>query len=193
MKKTELFACPLLHYDVPFYADIKKKFVSEIYTLREQQQTNVISNRAGGWQSPPVPPMQKTLRMIVADICTHMRQTMLNAGNEIYIQSLWYNINSPGAYNDYHDHPRSHMAGVFYCHVPEGDAGNIVLLHPNQYQWSDYLLGATDGKEQSLYHEIQPVEGRFILFPSSVFHRVMPNNTDDDRISFACNLNIGFK
>mgnify|MGYP003111647232 FL=1 len=118
---------------------------------------------------------------------------MLNAGNEVYIQSLWYNINPRGAYNDVHDHVRSHMSGVFYCHVPEGDAGNIVLLHPNQYQWSNYLLGATDDKERSLYHEIQPVEGRFILFPSSVFHRVMPNNTDDDRISFACNINIGLK
>ena len=66
MKKTELFACPLLHYDVPFYDDIKKKFVSEIYTLREHQETNNISNRAGGWQSAPVPPMQKTLRAIVS-------------------------------------------------------------------------------------------------------------------------------
>ena len=192
MIKTELFPCHLLHYDVPFYADIKDKLISEIYTLKDQQPSNSISNR-GGWQSHPVPPMQKTLRMIVSDICTHMRQTMLNAGNEVYIQSLWYNVNGPGSYNDYHDHPRSHMAGVFYIKVPEGDCGNIVLLHPNQYQWSDYLLGATSGKEECLYHEVEPVEGRFILFPSSVFHRVMPNNTEHDRISFACNINIGFK
>lgn len=192
MIKTELFPCHLLHYDVPFYADIKDKFIEEIYKLKENSPTNIISNR-GGWQSPPVPPMQKTLRMIVYDICTHMRQTMLNAGNEVYIQSLWYNVNPRGSYNDYHDHPRSHMAGVFYAKVPEGDCGNTVLLHPNQYQWSDYLLGATSEKERCLYHEITPIEGRFILFPSSVFHRVMPNNTEHDRISFACNINIGIK
>jgi len=193
MKKTELFACPLLHYDVPFYSDIKEKFVKEIYTLRENTDHSMVISNRGGWQSPPVPPMQKTLRMIISDICTHMRQTMLNTGNEVYIQSLWYNINPKGSYNDLHDHPRSSMAGVFYANVPEGDCGNIVLLHPNQYQWSDYLLGATDRKEQSLYHEVEPVEGRFILFPSSVFHRVLANNTNDDRISFACNINIGFK
>jgi len=192
MIKTELFPCHLLHYDVPFYSDIKDKFIEEIYTLKRNTPSNIVSNR-GGWQSPPVPPMQKTLRMIVYDITNHMRQTMINSNNEVYIQSLWYNVNPTGSFNDYHDHPRSHMAGVFYINVPEGDCGNLILLHPNQYQWSDYLLGATDGKEQCLYHEVKPIEGRFILFPSSVFHRVMENKTEHDRISFACNINIGLK
>ena len=193
MKKTELFACPLLYYDVPFYSDIKEKFVNEIYTLRDNSVGGVVISNRGGWQSPSIPPMQKTLRVIMHDICTHIRQTLLESGNEIYIQNLWYNINGPGAYNDYHDHPRAHMAGVFYAKVPEGDSGNIVLLHPNQYQWGDYLLGATPGREKSLYHEVEPVEGRFIMFPASVFHKVSPNLTKYDRISFACNLTIGIK
>jgi len=193
MKKTELFPCHLLHYDVPFYDDIKEKLIEEIYTIKESSGAgNIISNR-GGWQSAPVPPMQKTMRILVSDILKHMEQTMINAGNSVNIDSLWYNINPPGSYNDYHDHPRAHMAGVFYLKVPEGDSGNLVLLHPQQYQWSDYLLGATDGGPECLYHEVEPVEGRFIMFPANVFHRVMPNNTEDDRISFACNLSIRFK
>lgn len=194
MKKTELFACPLLYHDVPFYSDIKEKFVNEIYTLRDNSVGGVVISNRGGWQSPPIPPMQKTLRVIMNDICTNIRQTLLESGNEIYIQSLWYNINGPGASNDRHTHPGCDLAGIFFVKVPEGDCGELEIENPNHFA-QYHMLSSLDEKlkkdlraSHSMW--LPPEEGATVIFPSNILHRVMTNNTDEDRISIAWNMRI---
>ena len=194
MKKTELFACPLLYYDVPFYSDIKEKFVNEIYTLRDNSVGGVVISNRGGWQSPSIPPMQKTLRVIMNDICTNIRQTLLESGNEIYIQNLWYNINGPGASNDRHTHPGCDLAGIFFVKVPEGDCGELEIENPNHFA-QYHMLSSLDEKlkkdlraSHSMW--LPPEEGATVIFPSNILHRVMTNNTDEDRISIAWNMRI---
>ena len=86
----------------------------------------------------------------------------------------WINKAMPGEKTGIHDHSiRAILSGVYYLSMPT-DAGNIVF-HPK---------GAKDV-------EIVPREGAVLLFPASLRHSVMENESDAERVSLAFNLYPG--
>ena len=109
----------------------------------------------------------------------------------IQMNELWLNVNRRHAINKAHDHPFSFMSGVFFIKGPE-KSGDLVLhndhnkilytqnFHP-QYikKWNSY---------NSVTYRIEPEENVLILFPSSVWHDVEPNLSDETRISLSFNM-----
>ena len=83
-------------------------------------------------------------------------------------QRLWVNINGPGHYNEWHTHYLARV-GVIYLKVPP-KSGDI------EFRSYDEV------------YRITPQAGQFLTFPGSLEHRVLENQSSENRISIAINL-----
>jgi quercetin dioxygenase-like cupin family protein len=83
------------------------------------------------------------------------------------IDSWWFNVNTPGEYTGWHAHDRWTRVGVLYIQVP---AGNIEFRQGGAY-WTE-----------------SPQQGDLLVFPGSLEHRVLPNTSEQVRISIAFNF-----
>lgn len=91
------------------------------------------------------------------------------AVGDLRIDEWWFNCGEPGDEYRWHSHTPYLWSGVLYIQTPE-DCGAIEFRH----------------KEA---HEIvQPSVGDFLLFPGTLAHRVLKNQSTDFRISAAFNF-----
>ena len=99
-----------------------------------------------------------------------------------YTLKGWYILMEQGGHLKPHNHPTGWLSGVLYLVVPErkADEGNIEFgLHGNNFP----VLDA--GYPKEVY---QVEEGGLILFPSSLFHRTIPFQSDSKRLCIAFDL-----
>jgi len=129
---------------------IPKDIVSMVYQLRSNDPTHVNRSTRGGWTSRDVTDTQSLL-------C------------DPNVTHSWFNINPPGAYNEWHSHRGIPISGVVYIQIP-GNSGNI------EFRDNDYNL------------TIAPGPGLMIQFPGHLEHRVSVNNSTQDRICFVFNI-----
>lgn len=99
----------------------------------------------------------------------------------ITLQNIWVNVNGPGAYNQVHVHPGSVLSGVLWVDCPE-DSGDFYFTDP--LEMNTYCLGPNAQK-------VEPIEGQMMIFPACIPHYVLPNTSEEDRISISFNLDIG--
>lgn len=138
-----------------------------------------------GWQSHDY----MHLEPIFATLCDKILQV---ANSEILqdyshisserfkIDSLWINVNPPGAFNMAHIHG-CELSGAFYVSVPQ-NSGRFVAIDPRQrVSMSTHRI-----REQNF--PVQPTEGTCIIFPSWLEHYVEPNRSNEPRISVSFNL-----
>lgn len=103
-----------------------------------------------------------------------------------YRINLWATLSEGEGYVDSHIHEESWLSGAYYVRVPNtvGDdesepAGWFEFGTP-----ADHALKAIDGPVR----RIRPLEGQLALFPSYLFHRTLPHNNEQGRISIAFDL-----
>lgn len=116
---------------------------------------------------------------------------------DVYIQRAWPIIAGKGQKVSRHAHHTAHLSAVYYVEAPKERGGAIRFFNdarPNEV--SAGISGdMTGGYAQSnslnyasaLY---DPIPGRLVLFPAKQTHEVLPNETDDDRISISYDLVI---
>ena len=150
----------------------------------------------GGWQSDDIDQTVPVLKPLIDEIFlrhTFLRQ-VFGLKNEVKLKmgNYWLNINNKGDFNIPHVHPFSLASVVYYAKVPK-DSGRLVFENPIQQH--DYVMKPNTVEKfntiNSGYWNVTPNEGDLIIFPSWLRHWVEPNNTNEDRISIAFNLNIG--
>jgi hypothetical protein len=83
------------------------------------------------------------------------------------IDSWWFNVNTPGEYTGWHAHDRWHKVAVLYVSVPGGDI---------------------EFRQGGAYWRETPQQGDLLVFPGSLEHRVLPNTSNEVRISVAFNF-----
>lgn len=107
---------------------------------------------------------------------------------DLSLSNYWINLNSKNDYNQLHNHPNSHISGVYYIEAHK-NSGNIVFQNHN-------LLASGFNNSNIFFNNpnfwthytIIPETYDLILFPSELLHFVTPNNTNKKRISMAFNL-----
>jgi uncharacterized protein (TIGR02466 family) len=77
-----------------------------------------------------------------------------------------------------HAHIPGKLSGVYYFKT-QNAAGNFRLISPIPYPYS-YNGFATD-----TFHEITPTEGEMMIWPCWLMHEVLPNMSDEMRISIS--------
>jgi uncharacterized protein (TIGR02466 family) len=99
------------------------------------------------------------------------------------IDKIWVNIAKKGSYQEEHNHSISLFSGVLYIEVNK-DSGNFQFINPLS---AEQILTPNSNKFKNDY-TIYPSNGMIIIFPGWLNHRVLPNNSNEDRISISFNI-----
>ena len=100
------------------------------------------------------------------------------------IFSSWLTKVEPKGFGDSHRHSNSWLSGIYY---PKGDPGfSVKFFFDNKSQFF------TDPIEYNIFNSsywvIPTQDNLLILFFSQLRHRIMPNQSTEDRFSLAFNL-----
>ncbi len=184
----ELFPTPVFQIELSNIDN--RELENGVYKIKENDKGIKLSNN-GGWHSNT---QSQQLNIIFKPFIDELIKVLPELPFEPKIKSLsninlWANINPKGSYNNSHNHPGCDISGVYYVKVPKGKCGNIAFNDPREsYAYGNrfFVDRYTKGETIPRY----PVEGTMFLFPSCLHHEVSINETDEDRISLAFNLNI---
>jgi quercetin dioxygenase-like cupin family protein len=126
--------------------------------ILEQRELNPRDRGGRGWQSRPY-----TSQPFAWFESTY-RAVEAEQGA---IDSWWFNANTPGEYTGWHSHSRWARVGVLYVQVP---------------------AGLIEFRQGGAYWRETPRAGDLLVFPGNLEHRVLPNSSEQVRISIAFNF-----
>jgi len=105
---------------------------------------------------------------------------------EIRRTQAWVNYQGKHQYQNLHRHAHALISGVFYLNTT-GDDGSLLFHVPDSLMESFPAMKRT--KTTAISFFVKPKNGRIVLFPSYMPHRVQPNGTDNVRVSCSFNYN----
>ncbi|MEO1407392.1 MAG: TIGR02466 family protein [Pseudomonadota bacterium] len=108
----------------------------------------------------------------------------------LVLDSLWVNILAPGASHSAHIHPNSVISGTAYVSLPDA-SGGIKFEDPRLDKMMaapPVLTNAPEDSRRFLYHT--PKVGDVLLWESWLRHEVMPNRSEDPRLSISFNYGL---
>ena len=183
----------LVHiFDVNGFDEIQDKLIDYAYDFKKREPEGVIISNQGGWQSAdfPVNNEDDLLQSFLINCLAGF--PVIDKSVNIKIDA-WININKPGAYNVKHDHPGSDLAGVLWIKCPK-NSGNILFDNPTAFQSNREIDSYTaEFREKLNFYQayfFPPTEGRILIFPSHLLHKVEENNSNEDRISVSFNIRL---
>ena len=189
---TNLFPSPVHIFDTDGFDEFKNNLIDYVYKLKKEDSKGFTISSRHGWQSKG---------FVLSDMNDLLHATILRGLGQFQSiknttemrTSAWVNINSPGAYNILHSHPKADLSGVMWIKAPK-DCGVISFLNPNEHSTYTEIDSYTqEFKEQFFVHHaywLPPLEGRMIIFPSHLQHEVKENKSNEDRISVSFNITL---
>ncbi|MEL0208767.1 MAG: TIGR02466 family protein [Gammaproteobacteria bacterium] len=182
MNKLSLFETPLWITELDI--DLNS-LENKIRTFSTNIESSKLSN-VGGYQGHNFHD-ESLFNSIVNCIPTNKDKPL----KDVSIYS-WVNINKKSNRNERHCHMHSDtlLSGVFYVKYPE-NSGSIRFYDPRGHliqTQKDYIY-YYDGYA---YNYIYPKNNLLVLFPPWLEHDVEPNESTEDRISIAFNINAKY-
>ncbi len=175
--------CDLYHY-------IRKDLIDWIYNYQSTTESVHLSN-CGGWQSPSNFHILESFSEFKSYIWNNTFETLAHYNRKFELDNMWININGKGHYNISHNHPGCLMSGVFWIKTPK-NCGRLVFENPHSFSEGLLIKSAdVEMKKKLNYHysfNFTPKEGVIVMFPAHLNHFVEMNQSDEDRISIAFNL-----
>lgn len=168
-----------------------KKVTEEIYQIKDDYSSITASNE-GGYHSPYFVSTEKEdykkytfLSDVISISCQFVDDLLFNylkVNKQVKTTEFWTLINKSYDYNVLHLHPHSDLVGVYYASVPE-NCGNLVIVR------NDSLNAVSLGAECK--REIKAEVAKLYVFPANLFHYVMTNLSNENRVSVAFNFILG--
>ena len=190
MEYQQIFSACIQAHQTNLDIDSLTSFCYEV--KRRDKKGRKISN-LGGWQSGnikknPHPEFVKLLSEL--QIAANAYHNKLQFKKE-YVQKLnniWININGKGHSNEYHIHAKTQISGCFYL----SDSNfPIRFKHPYEeispYYWHEEFIESFNIFNCGQW-SVTPKKNSIIMFPPWLYHKVVMNEEDTDRISMAFNL-----
>ena len=182
----------MMHFtEIGNFKDIEKDLIKCAYDYRKKDPKGRVISNEGGWQSSLIQNDDNIIKSTLMKVISSYFQS-----NKIFeyggdLDTLWININGKGHYNKLHHHPLSDLSGVFWIKASK-NSGNLEFTCPHDFVQANEMSCYTkkyrdDNKIFSSYY-FNPSAGRVMIFPSFLLHHVLPNNSDEDRISVSFNL-----
>lgn len=187
IKKGDIFPTSFYIVDI-FDSAENQKYKDFLIQLSKKSPGMMRSNR-GGWQSDITlweHGVFKPLLEKVTNITQNIIESISQNHPQMVIRSMWGNINPTGGMNFTHVHPSGWMSGVYYIQLPKG-SDEIVFEDPRPARMMDFQRSCLIGDE---YFTHNPKVGELLLFPSWLPHFVPPNNSREERISIALNIEL---
>lgn len=158
------------------------------YNLKSKSPGRLISGY-GGWQSDRfknnIPSeLEKLVEQIenrVVEISFKLQIPAPRFGN------IWFNINSPGSYNQIHNHRGALLSGVYYVDVPNNETGNIEFHRNDEADYYLHQILTPDHHFASTKLIYPAKTNTLYIFPAWLKHSVQGNKSNKDRISISFN------
>src|SRR5215813_4850106 len=198
-----LFPTPIVHLEVPDSAALNAELRATI-EKREKSDTGTLHSNYGGWQSSW--DMDKwggtaAIKLLAYARNTANRATCNRSGEPVSITwkaNMWANVNRAGHGNEFHSHPGSFWAGVYYVDDGGIDAdpslgGELEFMDPRgpgPAMYAPQLAYGSAGLSVGANETVRPRAGRMVMFPAWLLHQVRPYKGTAQRISIAMNLSL---
>ena len=125
-------------------------------------------------------------------------QTM---GLRIGIEGMWFQYSHQGAFNDVHTHGNCSWSGVYIVQIDEperrvqhpvyGPANGVTRLYgPPLTTLGGAFIDIGNAYLLPPHHDVEPVPGQLLLFPSWLLHQAMPYDGEQERIIISFNASI---
>ena len=174
------------------FNEIKNQLIDYAYDLKKKDPEGATISNRGGWQSSgfSISDKDDVLHSFLIN-CLSLFPTMKKT---VRIKAeAWVNINKPGDYNVKHQHPDCNLSGVLWIKCSE-NCGNIEFENPSGFQTyreiDSYIDDFKDRNNIYPAYYFPPTEGRTLVFPSYLQHKVEENQSDEDRISVSFNIRL---
>lgn len=148
-----------------------------------------------GWQSDKLdretPPIAEFCRFVMSNAVQFAQAHQWHDAATLVMPELWVNVNGPNSFNQLHTHPNSLISGVYYAKTPE-NSGELILHDPRK-QASVYQAPLAGRNFRNVHqYQVEPREGRLVLFPAWLEHGVGQNLSQEERVSFSFNIDQSF-
>lgn len=187
MLKEEWFPTSI-YYDFIDIYDTKEK-------INNIRGASVMRSNRGGYQSPNILNLDefKDLISVIEKKATQIFTDMYpDRSGKYKVMNIWINIGGKNSYNISHTHPNSDLSGCLYVKTPK-KCGNIVFEDP-RHSFRMNELDNYRNKTRLTFDTVEfiPEEGKILFFPNWLQHRVENNESDEERMSVAFNLELEF-
>ena len=183
MARDYFFPTPVYYTDLAQARDLNAGLVADIRAWRERDPGGTLRSNVpqlGGWHSATDMHLRAEFTALTREIFELIHGVFTDQGYddayEPVCDSMWANVNPPGAFNRHHTHPRALWSGVYYVHTPD-DCGLLCLTDPRPQ--AHVLTPYFDPKRRSAHTwgEVyyQPRAGRLVAFPGWLVHSTQPN------------------
>ncbi len=183
MHREFLFPTPIYHTQLAAADTLNPRLIEDILAWQAQDPHGIFRSNLpalGGWHSPTDMHLRPSFTEITEEIFELLHGVFLDQGYddgfEPVCDSMWANINPPGAFNRHHSHPNALWSGVYYVHTPD-DCGLLCLTDPRSQ--AHVLTGHFDPMRRSPHSRedihYQPFAGKLIVFPGWLVHSTNPN------------------
>lgn len=187
IKQGDIFPTSFYTVDI-FDSQENQKYKDFLIDLSQKTPGTSRSNR-GGWQSETNLWEQEVFKPLLEKTTT-IAQSIIESISQnrpqMVIRAMWGNINPKGGMNFTHVHPSGWMSGVYYIQLPQG-TDEITFEDPRPARMMDFQRSCLVSDE---YFSHRPKVGELLLFPSWLPHFVLPNTSDEERISLSFNIEL---
>ena len=173
MNRKDLFACP-------FYFDRIELDVNRVNSA-------INSTQCRGAMSVDHDILRTNFNFLLNPIDNIVSDVMSELNFKNYnIFTSWMTKTVMGqVYGEPHSHCNSFMSGILYL---TKNPSPIIFRHPLPWRWQSSLDDQNDGMLKSDKLILSPKMGDIVLFPSHVFHLIVPHNSHMVRCSLAFNV-----
>jgi len=117
------------------------------------------------------------------------------------IEGMWFQCSRGGAFHDVHTHGNCSWSGVYIVQIDEpeqrvthpvyGAANGVTRLYgPPLTTLGGAFIDVGNAYLLPPHHDVPPVPGQLLLFPSWLLHQAMPYNGEQERIIISFNASI---
>lgn len=190
--REDWWATPIWYFSIPKTKINPNLIKKECYKEQLNSKGRLISN-IHGWQSEDIgvdknrPHISNLLKEIALIVPTILKD--LGVSKELALTNAWININPKNSSNHVHTHPKAMLSGVYYVSADE-HSGDIVFHNDAKLNMIYSMFVDTNNKNTYSCIKYKPETSKIILFPSWIPHGVDINNSQEDRISIAFNIEI---
>ncbi len=183
MHRELLFPTPIYYTELARADTLNARLIEDINAWQAQDPHGIFRSnlpQLGGWHSTTDMHLRPRFTEITEEIFELMHGVFSDQGYderfEPVCDSMWANINPPGAFNRHHSHPNALWSGVYYVHTHD-DCGLLCITDPRSQ--AHVLTGHFDPTRRSPHSRedihYQPHAGRLIVFPGWLVHSTNPN------------------
>tara|TARA_B100000287_G_C20601018_1_gene768079 strand:+ start:180 stop:788 length:609 start_codon:yes stop_codon:yes gene_type:complete len=198
-----IFPTVIHEYESSNFNKIQRELIEYVYNEKRKDPVGEEKSNVGGWQSKPIfvrTPYSSRLpkepnilsEFIIEEVVNYFTTNrILKSGVAFHFTNMWVNINKNGDYNLKHTHENSDLSGVFYLKVFK-DCGNIVFDNPHSNVGEIRSYSSKLSQSFNLFSalEVDVKPGKFVIFPSSLVHKVQLSKSREDRISSSFNIKL---